>query len=231
MWWFSSRAKAATISAFSKAEKARGTALLIQIHPDNPQARLIKQIADIIRQGGVVVYPTDSAYAIGCHLGDKQAVDRIRKIRQINDKHHLTLMCQNLSELGTYARVTDNSVFRLLKAHTPGPYVFLLKATKDVPKRLMHAKRKTIGLRIPDNNIVQAMLAELGEPMMSTSLILPGQEDPETDPYEIQQLLGTQVDAVVDGGFCGFEPTSVIDFFDDLPRVVRAGKGSVVDFE
>ena len=200
-----------------------------QIHPDNPQARLIKQAADIIRSGGIVVYPTDSAYALGCHIGDKRALDTIRRIRKLDDKHNFTLVCRDLSELANFARV-DNAAYRLLKAATPGPYTFILKATLEVPRRLLHAKRKTIGLRVPENNIAQALLDELNEPMMSVTLIMPGDDDPLIDPYEIRDLLEHDVDLVIDGGYCGLEMTSVIDLADDEPVLVRQGKGDIAPF-
>lgn len=201
-----------------------------QIHPENPQARLIKQAADIVRGGGVIAYPTDSAYALGCHLGDKSALERIRAIRRLDEKHNFTLMCSDLSELGNYARV-DNSAFRLLKNLIPGPYTFILRATPEVPKRLHHSKRKSIGLRVPDNQICLDLLAELGEPLMSVSLILPGDELPMTDPYDIRDTLANQVDLVIDGGYCGMEATSVVDLVDDVPVVVRRGLGDVSQFE
>lgn len=200
------------------------------IHPDNPQVRLISQAVDIIRGGGVVVYPTDSGYALGCQLGNKKALDVIRRIRKLDDKHNFTLICRDLSELGTYARV-DNTAYRLIKNHTPGPYTFILKATNIVPKRLMHAKRRTIGLRVPDNNITLAILGGLDEPMMSVTMMLPGDDQPMTDPYEIRQLLEHDLDLVVDGGFCGMEPTSVIDLVDEPPVIIRHGQGDVSAFE
>lgn len=200
-----------------------------QIHPDNPQARLIKQAADIIRSGGIVVYPTDSAYALGCHIGDKRALDTIRRIRKLDEKHNFTLVCRDLSELANFARV-DNAAYRLLKAATPGPYTFILKATPEVPRRLLHAKRKTIGLRVPENNIAQALLDELNEPMMSVTLIMPGDDDPLIDPYEIRDLLEHDVDLVIDGGYCGLEMTTVIDLADDEPVLVRQGKGDIAPF-
>ncbi|MBN7798916.1 L-threonylcarbamoyladenylate synthase [Parahaliea mediterranea] len=200
-----------------------------QVHPENPQARLISQAVDIIRGGGVVVYPTDSAYALGCHIGDKQALDRIRRIRQLDDRHNFTLVCRDLSEIATYARV-DNTVYRLLKHATPGPYTFILRATSEVPRRLMHAKRKTVGLRVPDNAIAQALLADLGYPLMSVTLIMPGDEYPLIDPYDIRELLEHQVDLVIDGGYCGMEPTTVVDLADDLPVVTRQGKGDPEPF-
>jgi tRNA threonylcarbamoyl adenosine modification protein (Sua5/YciO/YrdC/YwlC family) len=201
-----------------------------QIHQDNPQLRLVKQAVDIINQGGVVVYPTDSGYALGCHLGDKNAMDQIRAIRTLDKKHNFTLVCRDLSDISTYAQV-NNSHYRLLKSHTPAAYTFILKATREVPKRLMHSKRKTIGIRIPDNKIAQAILGELGEPLMSVTLIMPGDDMPLTDPYEIRQLLENQVDLIIDGGFCGFEPTSVIDLEEDEPIVLRVGLGDVSGFE
>lgn len=200
------------------------------VHPDNPQKRLIHQAVDIIRRGGVVVYPTDSGYALGCHLGDKAAMERIRRIRQLDKHHNFTLVCRDLSELGRYARV-DNSVFRLIKNHTPGPYTFILKATSEVPKRLLHPKRKTIGLRVPDNPIALALLDELDEPLMSVTLMLPGDALPMTDPYDIRQTLEHELDLVIDGGFCGLEPTSVIDLVEETPRVERRGLGDVSHFE
>jgi len=201
-----------------------------QIHPETPQARLVSQAVDIIRTGGVVVYPTDSAYALGCHIGDKNALDRIRRIRKLDDRHNFTLVCRDLSEIASYAKV-DNTVYRLLKHATPGPYTFILKATSEVPRRLMHPKRKTVGLRVPDNPIAQALLADLGEPMMSVTLIMPGDEYPLIDPYDIRQELQNSVDLVIDGGYCGMEPTSVIDLADDTPLVLRAGKGDISAFQ
>lgn len=201
-----------------------------QIHPDNPQARLIRQAADIVRGGGVIVYPTDSAYALGCHIGDKAALDRIRRIRKLDDRHNFTLVCRDLSEIATYARV-DNVVYRLLKQYTPGPYTFILKATTEVPKRLMQSKRRTVGLRVPQNAITQALLGDLGEPLMSVSLIMPGEELPLIDPYEIRQLLEHEVDLVVDGGYCGMEATTVVDLADEKPMLLRAGKGDPAPFE
>lgn len=201
-----------------------------QIHPDNPQQRLIKQAVEIINKGGVIVYPTDCAYALGCHIGDKKAVDRIRQIRRLDDKHNFTLVCNDLSEVSTYAKV-GNSTYRLLKAHTPGAYTFILNATTEVPRRLLHPKRRTIGLRLPEHNITQALLETLGEPLMSTSLIMPGDEYPMTDPYDIRATLEHQVDLIIDGGYCGMEATSVINLTDDVPEVVRVGMGDVSDFQ
>lgn len=199
------------------------------IHPENPQPRLIKRAAEIIRGGGVVVYPTDSCYALGCHIGDKAAMERIRVIRDIDDRHHLTLVCHDLSELATYARV-DNQQFRLLKAATPGSYVFILEATRELPKRLQHSKRRTIGLRIPDHPVVSALLAELGEPILSSTLLLPGEDVPLTDAEEIRERLEHQVDLVLDGGSCGVEPSTVVDLTGAAPEIIRVGKGSLAPF-
>lgn len=201
-----------------------------QVHPDNPQTRLIHQAVDIVREGGVIVYPTDSAYALGCHIGDKAALDRIRHIRKLDKHHNFTLMCRDLSELAAYARV-DNAAYRLLRNNTPGPYTFILDATSEVPRRLKHPKRKTIGIRVPDNVIALDLLATLGEPIMSVTLIMPGDEYPLTDPYDIRTLLEHEVDLVIDGGFCGLEPTTVIDLTGDFPEVVRRGRGEVEPFE
>ena len=198
--------------------------LYFSIHPDNPQQRLIGQVADIVRRGGVVVYPTDSVYALGCHIGDKQALDRIRKIRRVDKNHNFTLLCRDLSELASYARV-DNSVFRILKANTPGPFTFILPASSEVPKRLMHPKRKTVGIRVPDSAIAQALLNELGEPMMTVTLIMPDDDYPLTDPYDIRQTLEAHVDAIIDGGYCGLEPTTVVDMTGDQPEMHRQGMG------
>ena len=205
-------------------------AQFFQIHPDNPQLRLIRSAVDIIQQGGLVIYPTDSSYALGCHIGDKQAMERIRRIRQLDDKHNFTLVCRDLTEISTYAKV-GNQQYRLLKNLTPGPYTFITQATKQVPKRLQHAKRKTIGMRIPDNHIAQALLGELGEPLMSSTLILPGDDMPLTDPYDMRDTLGHDVDLIIDGGYCGFEPTTVVEMTDDSVIVLREGKGDVALFE
>ena len=201
-----------------------------QIHPDNPQQRLIDQAVKIIRDGGVIVYPTDSGYALGCHLGDKQAMETIRRIRQVDDRHNFTLVCRDLSEIALYAKV-DNTAYRLLKNHTPGPYTFILQATREVPRRLQHPKRKTIGLRVPDNKIAMALLATLGEPLMSSTLILPGEVLPMTDPYDIRDTLEHSLELIIDGGYCGFEPTTVVDLVDGVPVVVRQGVGDSSVFE
>lgn len=200
---------------------------VFEIHPDNPQQRLILQAADIIAKGGVAIYPTDSAYALGCHLEDRAALDKIRQIRRLDDKHYFTLICRNLTDLAKYAQV-DNAVFRLLKALTPGPYTFILQATKDVPRRLMHPKRKTIGIRVPDNAVTQALLEALGEPMMSTTLQLPGAEWPLAEPDDIIDALSSQVDVFINSGFGGVDSTTVIDVTAGFPEVVRRGKGEVV---
>jgi tRNA threonylcarbamoyl adenosine modification protein (Sua5/YciO/YrdC/YwlC family) len=201
-----------------------------QIHPENPQVRLIRQAVEIVRAGGLVVYPTDSSYALGCQIGDKAAMDRIRQIRRLGPDHNFTLIGRSLSELSAYTKL-DNQAHRLIKALTPGPYTFILQATKQVPKRLMHAKRKTIGIRIPDNRVAQALLDELGEPLLSSTLILPGDDTPLMDPYDMNQTLGHAVDLVIDGGYCGYEATSVIDLHEDVVRVLRVGKGDVSLFE
>jgi tRNA threonylcarbamoyl adenosine modification protein (Sua5/YciO/YrdC/YwlC family) len=203
---------------------------LFHIHPENTQKRLIHQACEIIRRGGLIVYPTDSGYALGCHIGDKGAMDKIRRIRQLDDDHNFTLVCRDLSELSVYSRV-NNAVFRMIKAHTPGAYTFVLPATKEVPRRLQHPKRKTIGLRVPDNTIALALLEELNEPLMSSTLILPNEDMPMTDAEDIAEVLGKQVDLVIDGGFCGAEPTTVIEFIDDMPEVIRVGLGDASPFE
>jgi len=200
-----------------------------QVHPDNPQGRIIKQTVQFLLRGAVIVYPTDSTYALGCHIGDKAALDRIRQIRQLSNKHNFTLTCSDLSSLSTYATV-HNSAYRILRAYTPGPYTFILKATPEVPRRLMHPKRKTIGIRVPDHPVAQAILAELGEPIMSTSLILPGQEEQMTDPHEMRLKVGKLVDLIVDGGACGMESTTMIDLVEGVPQVVRVGKGDPEPF-
>lgn len=201
-----------------------------QIHPDNPQDRLIRQAVEILRKGGVIAYPTDSGYALGCHLGDKKAVERIKRIRQLDQKHNFTLVCGDLSDISTYAKV-DNSLYRLLKAHTPGPYTFILNATTEVPRLLLHPKRRSIGVRIPEHAITLALLEQFGEPIMSTTLILPGDEYPQTDPYEIRDLLEHALDLIIDGGACSMEVTSVIDVRELPPTVIREGKGDVSVFE
>lgn len=197
-----------------------------QVHPVNPQLRLMKQAAQIIHGGGIVALPTDSCYALVCHLDDKAAVERLRRIRGIDEKHHLTLLCRDLSEIGVYARV-DNKQFRLLKGATPGPFTFILEATRCVPRRLSHPSRKTIGLRVPENAIVEMLLAELGQPLLGTTLILPGDDEPLTDPEAVRERLEKQVDLIIDGGACSFEPTTVVDLTGDEPELVRQGRGDL----
>jgi len=200
-----------------------------QIHPDNPQLRLIKQAAQIIHGGGIVALPTDSCYALVCHLDDKSAVERLRRIRGVDDKHHLTLLCRDLSEIALYAKV-DNRQYRLLKAATPGPYTFILEATKEVPRRLSHPSRKTIGLRVPENPIAHALLEELGQPLLGTTLILPGESDPLTDPDDVRQQLQRQIELIIDGGACSFEPTTVIDLSGSEPELLRQWRGAAAPF-
>lgn len=199
------------------------------IHPDNPQLRLIKQAAQIIHAGGIVALPTDSCYALICHLDDKNAVAQLRRIRNVDEKHHLTLLCRDLSEIAVYAKI-DNRQFRMLKTVTPGPYTFILEATKEVPRRLSHPSRKTIGLRIPEHRIAQLLLEEVGQPILSTSLILPDEEDPLIDAEEIREKLEHQIDLVIDGGPCGLEATTVIDLTDEIPVLLRQGRGDATAF-
>jgi len=205
-------------------------ALLLTIHPVSPQPRLIRQAIAAIRDGSVVAYPTDSCYALGCLIGDKAAMERIRRIRDADKNHNFTFVCSDLSQIAKYARV-DNRQYRTLRAFTPGPYTFLLEATREVPKRLQNPKKRTIGIRVPDNAIVRMLLAELGEPIMSSTLLLPGESTPMTDPHEIKGRLEHAVDLVIDGGHCGFEPSSVVDLSGEAPVVVRRGKGDVAAFE
>jgi tRNA threonylcarbamoyl adenosine modification protein (Sua5/YciO/YrdC/YwlC family) len=200
------------------------------VHPDNPQGRLMKQAAEIINQGGVVVYPTDSGYALGCHLGDKKALERICNIRKIDKEHNFTLMCKDLSQISEYTRV-DNSAFRLIKNNTPGAYTFIFKGSKEVPKRLLNPKKKTIGIRISENTIAQALLSELAEPIMSTSLIMPGQEMAEFDPEHIRDILEHNVDLIIHGGHLGENPTTVIDFSNDDIEIIRVGEGDPSPFQ
>jgi tRNA threonylcarbamoyl adenosine modification protein (Sua5/YciO/YrdC/YwlC family) len=200
------------------------------IHPANPQRRAITQVADIVRAGGVIAYPTDSCYALGCQFGDKDGIGRIRSIRQLDDRHHLTLVCQDFAQLGQFVQVS-NSVFRAIKAATPGSYTFILPATKEVPRRLQHPGKKTVGVRIPRHVATQALLAELGEPLVSSTLLLPGQDEPMTQGWEIAEELGHSVEAVLDSGDCGTEPTTVIDFSQPVPEIVRHGAGDTSPFE
>ena len=200
------------------------------IHPETPQQRLLKQAVQIIQQGGVVILPTDSGYALGCHVGDKNAMERILQIRQVSGEHHFTLMCRDLSELSAYAKV-ENTAFRLIKNNTPGAYTFILRGTKELPKRLLNEKKKTIGLRIPEHKIALALLAELGEPLLTTSLILPGEEFAESDPEEMRARLEKQVDLIMHGGVIGEAPTTVVDLSDDEPAIVRQGRGDPSPFQ
>ena len=202
---------------------------VLQIHPANPQPRLIAQAVERLRAGAVIVYPTDSSYALGCQLGDKAAAERIRHIRQTDRHHNFTLVCRDLSEIATYAKV-DNQRFRLLKAATPGPFTFILQATHEVPRRLQHPRRKTIGIRVPDNAIVRALLTELGEPIMSCTLIAPGDDWPLSDPEEIEGRMSHEVDWIIDGGPGQREPTTVLDLTDDAPRLIRQGLGDASPF-
>ncbi len=197
-----------------------------EIHPETPQRRLIRRAVEIVRDGGVIVYPTDSCYALGCYLGDKAGQDRIRRIRRLGEQRNFTLVCRDLSEIGTYAQV-DNQAYRLLKGLTPGPYTFILRATREVPRRLQNPKRKTIGIRVPDNPIAQALLDELGEPLMSSTLLLPEEELVLTDPADIRRRLEHDVDLVIDGGNCGLEPSTVLDLTGPEPQVVRKGRGDI----
>lgn len=196
------------------------------IHPETPQSRLLARAVEVLRKSGVLVLPTDSCYALACLSGDKTALDRIRDIRRMDERHHMTLMCRDLSEIGQYARV-DNAQYRLLKMATPGRYTFILEGTKELPRRVLHPKRKTIGLRVPDHRVALALLEELGEPLLTTTLLLPGDEDPLTEGWEIVDRLDTQVDLVLDGGTCGTEPTTVIDLTTQTPELIRAGCGDV----
>ena len=204
-------------------------AKLIEIHPTDPQPRRVAATAQIIRSGGLIAYPTDSSYAFGCHIGDKRAIDRIHRIRRTDKKHNFTLVCRDLSEISTYARV-DNWAYRLIRSLTPGPYTFILPATRGVPKRLQNPKRRTIGLRVPDHPLVQAVLDSLGEPIMSSTLTLPGDSMPMTDPVEIEERIGHQIDAIIDAGPVGIEPTSVLDLTSGSVEILRKGKGDVSDF-
>lgn len=200
------------------------------VHPENPQKRAIGQVVDLIRDDGLVAYPTDSCFALGCQLGNRAGIERIRTIRQLDDRHHFTLVCQDFAQLGQFVHIS-NAVFRSIKAATPGSYTFILPATKEVPRRLLHPKKKTVGVRIPDHVVTQALLEELGEPLLSSTLLLPDEEEPMTQGWEIKELLDHQIDAVIDSGDCGTEPTTVIDFSEDVPEIVRVGAGDPAPFE
>lgn len=202
---------------------------LFSIHPDNPQSRLIREAVQVVQRGGIIVYPTDSGYALGCQLGNKQALERIRRLRNLDKNHNMTLVCRDLSELSTYAKV-NNITFRLLKSFTPGAYTFILQATNEVPRLMLHPKRRTLGLRIPDNAICLSLLECLEQPLLSTTLILPDAESPLTEPAAIHDLLGPQIDLMIDGGSCGYQPTTVIDLTGDSPIVMREGKGDPTPF-
>ena len=200
------------------------------VHPENPQKRAIGQVVDLVRGDGLIAYPTDSCFALGCRWATRTGIDRIRAIRHLDDRHHFTLVCQDFAQLGQFVHIS-NAVFRSIKAATPGSYTFILPATKEVPRRLLHPKKKTVGVRIPDHVVAQALLAELGEPLLSSTLLLPDQEEPMTQGWEIKEALDNQVDAVIDSGECGTEPTTVIDFSEDVPEIVRIGAGDPTPFE
>ena len=204
-------------------------AQFFSIHPTHPQARLVRRAADIVRAGGLIAYPTDSCYALGCHIGDAGALERLRRVRGIDAKHHLTLMCRSLSEIATYA-IVDDARFRLLKTATPGSYTFILRATREVPRRLLHARRRTIGVRVPSHPVARALLEELDEPILSATLLLPGETTPLSEPIEIRERLEHRIDLVLDAGSCGVEPSTVIDLTAEQPVVVRRGKGSLEPF-
>lgn len=203
----------------------------LDVHPENPQRRAIGQAVGVIRDDGLVVYPTDSCFALGCQVGNRDGLDRIRTIRQLDDKHHFTLVCRDLAQLGQFVRFTSNAVFRTVKAATPGSYTFILPAAKEVPRRLLHPRKKTVGVRIPDHVTAQALLTELGEPLLSSTLLLPGEEEPLTQGWEIKERLEGAVDAVVDSGDCGTEPTTVVDFSTEEPEIIRTGAGDTAPFE
>ena len=200
------------------------------VHPDNPQPRALRQIVDLLREDGLIVYPTDSCFALGCRLGNKEGIERIREIRHLDASHHFTLVCRDFAQLGQFVQI-GNTAFRAIKAATPGGYTFILPATKEVPRRLMHPKKRTVGVRIPDHPVALALLAELGEPMVSSTLLMPGEEEPMTDGWEIKERLDHQVDAVIDSGEAGSEPTTVVDFSDGYPQILRKGSGDPSPFE
>jgi tRNA threonylcarbamoyl adenosine modification protein (Sua5/YciO/YrdC/YwlC family) len=200
------------------------------VHPDNPQARSIRQVADLVRAGALIAYPTDSCYALGCQLGNRDGRDRIREIRRLDSRHHFTLVCRDFAQLGQFVHVS-NSVFRLVKAATPGSYTFILPATREVPRRLLHPRKHTVGVRIPAHTVAQALLADLGEPLLSSTLVLPGSDEPMTDGWQIKERLDHQIDAVLDGGECGKEPTTVVDLSQDEPEILRRGAGDPSRFE
>ena len=196
------------------------------LHPTHPEARLVKRAVDIVRKGGLIAYPTDSCYALGCHIGDKSAMERIRRVRGVDDRHHFTLVCRDLSDIGTFAKV-NNAQYRLLKAHTPGSYTFILEATRELPRRLAHPKRATVGVRVPEHPVTHALLTELNEPLLSSTLILPGDENPLNDAESIRARLEHEIDLILDGGVCGIEPTTVIDLSGAEPILIRKGKGDI----
>lgn len=196
------------------------------LHPTHPEARLVKRAVDIVRKGGLIAYPTDSCYALGCHIGDKSAMERIRRVRGVDDRHHFTLVCRDLSDIGTFAKV-NNAQYRLLKSHTPGSYTFILEATRELPRRLAHPKRATVGVRVPEHPVTQALLTELNEPLLSSTLMLPGDENPLNDAEAIRARLEHEVDLILDGGVCGIEPTTVIDLSGAEPILIRKGKGDI----
>ncbi|MEU7676774.1 L-threonylcarbamoyladenylate synthase [Micromonospora taraxaci] len=200
------------------------------VHPENPQPRIIGQVADLIRGGGLVAYPTDSCYALGTQLGNQDGLDRIRQIRHLDDRHHFTLVCHDFAQLGQFVQIS-NAVFRLVKASTPGSYTFILPATREVPRRMLHPKKRTVGVRVPRHTVTQALLAELGEPLVSSTLVLPGDDEPMTQGWEIKERLDHQVDAVLDAGDCGMEPTTVVDLSGSEPEILRRGAGDVSRFE
>ncbi|PZF98301.1 L-threonylcarbamoyladenylate synthase [Micromonospora endophytica] len=200
------------------------------VHPDNPQPRIIRQVVDLIRDDGLIAYPTDSCFALGCRLGNRDGLDRIREIRHLDDRHHFTLVCRDFAQLGQFVQVS-NAVFRLVKACTPGSYTFILPATREVPRRMLHPRKRTVGVRVPAHTVTQALLAELGEPLVSSTLVLPGEDEPLTQGWEIKERLDHQLDAVVDAGECGKEPTTVVDLSGDEPEILRRGAGDPSRFE